>query len=265
MGYALACCLSEAGYKAVGIDINPDVVAKPRKDTSVSRLLKYEGARNRIQRNLKLTTDTNAVTNCPFIIICVSTGDEKQLVLGHVADCVRQVLRSLRTARKKPTPVIMVYSTLPFGSSKKIRETFTEEKVQIDKQVGYVHFPLMIAQGTTAEDFVNPPFVIFGSYSPQIANRTSRFYRQFISHSCLYKGKLPPMFVGAPEEAELSKLSANAYLTTKIVLANEIGALCERLNLDGQKILSVVGSDWRIGRKFTRPGYTVGGQCFPVI
>jgi UDP-glucose 6-dehydrogenase len=27
--------------------------------------------------------------------------------------------------------------------------------------------------------------------------------------------------------------------------------------------MSIVGSDWRIGRKFTKPGYAVGGQCFP--
>jgi UDPglucose 6-dehydrogenase len=157
----------------------------------------------------------------------------------------------------------MVYSTLPFGSSRKLRDVFREEGVGLDGQVGYVHFPLMIAQGTTAEDFVNPPFVVFGSYDQKSAGRAMRFYSQFIKRSSLYSGKLPPMFSGTPEEAELAKLSANAYLTTKIAVANEIGSLCEQLNMDGQKVMEIVGSDWRIGRKFTRPGYAVGGQCFP--
>lgn len=263
VGYALACCLAEAGYRTVGIDINPDVVTNPRKDASVFRLLRKRGARRRIERNLTLSTDTHSVANCPFIIICVSTGDERQLVLGHVADCVRQVLRVLRTSRSSLRPIIMVYSTLPFGSSKRIREIFLEEKVEIDRQVGFVHFPLMIAQGTTAEDFVNPPFVVFGSYARRISERASKFYREFISNSCLYKGNLHPIFVGTPEEAELAKLSANAYLTTKIALANEIGTFCEQANVDGQKIMNIVGSDWRIGKKFTKPGYAVGGQCFP--
>ena len=261
VGYALACCLSEAGYHTIGIDVNPDIVANPREDASVRRLLKNKGARKRIRENLTLTTDYSSVQTCSFIVVCVSTGDVNKLILGHVTECVRQVLRELRGS--KALPIIMVYSTLPFGSSQRIRKVFAREKVEMDEQVGYVHFPLMIAQGTTAEDFVNPPFVVFGSYSERIATRSSRFYQQFISRSCLFKRKLPPMFVGTPEEAELAKLSANAYLTTKIALANEIGSLCERLNINGQKLMGIVGSDWRIGKKFTRPGYAVGGQCFP--
>jgi UDPglucose 6-dehydrogenase len=71
------------------------------------------------------------------------------------------------------------------------------------------------------------------------------------------------MFTGTPEEAELAKLAANACLTTKIAIANEIGSLGERLGVNAQKIMEVVGSDWRIGRKFTIPGYAVGGSCFP--
>ena len=263
VGYALACCLSEAGYNTVGIDVNPDIVTNPREDASVSRLMKNRRARKRILQQLTLTTNYSSVQACSFIVVCVSTGDAKELILGHVTECVLQVLKELRASKTKRLPIIMVYSTLPFGSSKRIREIFAREKIEMDKQVGYVHFPLMIAQGTTAEDFVNPPFVVFGSYTKRIAKRASRFYQQFISRSCLYSGKLPPMFVGTPEEAELAKLSANAYLTTKIALANEIGSLCEGLNVDGQKIMGIVGSDWRIVKKFTRPGYAVGGQCFP--
>jgi len=263
VGYSLACCLAEAGYKTVGIDIDPEAVASPRADPSTDKLLKGKAIRNRIERNLRLTTSYQVIRNCGYIIVCVSTGDEKKLVLGNVEDAVRQTLRVLSEARRKTVPILMVYSTLPFASSRKVRKIFADEKVEMDNEVGYVHFPLMIAQGSAAEDFVNPPFVVFGSYNLRSAQRALSFYKQFIKRSCLYAGKMPPMFVGTPEEAELAKLSANAYLTTKIALANEIGSLCERLNVDGQKIMEIVGSDWRIGRKFTRPGYAVGGQCFP--
>lgn len=263
VGYALACCLAEAGYQTLGIDVDPKVVANPRSDASVGRLFARKGVKKRIQQNLKLTTDYSAIRGSRFVIVCVSTGDEKKLVLGHVEQAVRQTIQVLRHENAKRMPIAMVYSTLPFGSSKKLREVFREEAIELDRQVGYVYFPLMIAQGTTAEDFVNPPFVVFGSYDPKIGRRGMRFYSQFIKRSSLYSGKLPPMFSGTPEEAELAKLSANAYLTTKIAVANEIGSLCEQLNMDGQKVMQIVGSDWRIGRKFTRPGYAVGGQCFP--
>lgn len=263
VGYALACCLSEAGHQTIGVDVDPKVVANPRSDASVRRLLARRGVKNRVRRVLRLTTDYSAIRGSRFVIVCVSTGDEKKLVLGHVEKAVRETIQVLRNENARTMPIVMVYSTLPFGSSKRLREIFREEAVKLDRQVGYVHFPLMIAQGTTAEDFVNPPFVVFGSYDPKSAGRAMCFYTQFIKRSSLYSGKLPPMFSGTPEEAELAKLSANAYLTTKIALANEIGSLCEQLNVDGQKVMEIVGSDWRIGRKFTRPGYAVGGQCFP--
>jgi UDPglucose 6-dehydrogenase len=263
VGYALACCLAEADYQTVGIDADPKVVANPRSDASVGRLLARKGVKKRIQQNLKLTTDYSTIKGSRFVIICVSTGDEKKLVLGQVEHTVRQTIQMLRNEKGRTMPIVMVYSTLPFGSSKKLREVFREEGVELDRQIGYVHFPLMIAQGTTAEDFVNPPFVVFGSYDPSNAKRAMNFYGQFTKRSELYSGSPPPIFLTTPEKAELAKLCANAYLTTKMALANEIGSLCEQLNLNGQKIMEIVGADWRIGRKFTRPGYAIGGQCFP--
>ena len=37
----------------------------------------------------------------------------------------------------------------------------------------------------------------------------------------------------------------------------------ERLGVDEQKVMEVVGSDWRIGRKFTMPEYAMRAACFP--
>jgi UDPglucose 6-dehydrogenase len=263
VGYALSCALAEAGYMTVGLDINADVVANPRRDPSIEPLLSNKMSRRRIERNLKLTSSYGEIADCNYVIICVSTGDEKKLVLGHVEDAVQQCVSVLQPSRARPMPVVMVYSTLPFGSSKRIREIFRASGIKMNEDVGYVHFPLMIAQGTTAYDFVNPPFVIFGSDSPSVAKRAMDFYKRFVRRSLVYKGRLPPMFTGSPEEAELAKLAANACLTTKIAIANEIGGLGERLGVDAQKVMQVVGSDWRIGRKFTIPGYAVGGSCFP--
>jgi len=265
VGYALSCALAEAGFDTIGLDINPEVVKNPRRDPSVEKLLSDKETRIRIEKKLKLTASYSAMADRNYIILCVSTGDEKKLVLGHVVDAVQQCINALRPqiSTAEVMPLLMVYSTLPFGSSKRIREILKENKIMINEDIGYVHFPLMIAQGTTAPDFVNPPFVIFGSDSVAVAERAMAFYRLFIKRSCLYKGQDPPMFTGTPEEAELSKLCANACLTTKIAISNEIGSLCERLGVDGQKVMEVVGSDWRIGRKFTIPGFAVGGACFP--
>lgn len=259
VGYALSCAIAETGHDVVGIDIDPEVVKNPRCDKSVATLLKRAG--NRINQRLELTTDNEAVLGCETVVVCVSTGDEKQLVLGNVEGAVRRCLRLIRNASNHPT--ILVYSTLPFGGSRRIKEIFQEENTQIDKDVSYCYMPLMIAQGTTADDFVNPPFIVFGSYSKETARQTMEFYIDFIQESSLFNGKTPAHYVTTPEIAEMAKLVANAFLSTKISFANTIAQFCETNDLDGKILMEIVGSDHRIGNAMLRPGYSFGGACFP--
>ena len=64
-------------------------------------------------------------------------------------------------------------------------------------------------------------------------------------------------------EAELTKLSVNCFLTTKISYANMVGDIAERLDYDPNVVLSAVGTDSRIGSKYIKPGFGFGGPCFP--
>lgn len=259
VGYTLCCALAETGHDVMGVDVNQNIVKNPRRERSVETLLEKAGGI--IRKHLTLTTDANAITTCETIIVCVGTGDEKKLVLGHVEGAIRQCLHTIRNQSNKPT--ILVYSTLPLGSSKRIQEIFREEHTEIDQDVSYCYMPLMVAQGTTADDFVNPPFIAIGSYSQVTAERMRSFYLDFIRRSILFKGKPPPCFVTTPEIAELAKLVANAFLSTKISFSNMISRLCESEGLDGRALLEIVGSDWRIGNTMLRPGYSFGGACFP--
>ena len=258
VGYALSCALTEAGYDVVGVDTNPEVVKKPRKDPSVERLLQSS---EWIRQRLKLTNNVDAISDRDLVVICVTTGDENKLTLGHVEGAVRSCLQRFKGSGKQVT--LLVYSTLPFGSSRRIAEIFQEEKLTLDGDVEYCYMPLMIAQGTTAIDFVNPPFIAFGSYSKGVAEKMRDFYMTFLKHSSLFNGRVPPNFVTTPEIAELSKLVANAFLSTKISFANMVSRFCEGNHIDGRQILTIVGSDPRIGSTMLKAGYAFGGACFP--
>ncbi len=261
VGYSVACLLACAGFPTIGLDSNPKSVRNPRKDKSLDSVLKKQSNRDKIENHLKLTTDYSHITGSDVVIICVNTGDERQLVLGNVEAAVRSSLRVLKNCVN--SPIILVYSTLPFGSSKRIGEVFKQEKVAMDEEIGYCHMPLMIAQGTTAFDFVNPPFLVFGSYSHETGKRARDFYADFLRKSILFNGVMPPTYVESPEVAELSKLVTNAFLSTKISFANMVGGFCEKAGVDGNKVLQIVGSHRAVGSKMLRPGYSFGGACFP--
>lgn len=253
VGYALACCLAETGHDTVGIDIDPSIVKHPREDPSIKKLLLKKS--EIIERNLELSTYYSKIKGCKIAIICVSTGDEYKLNMGSVANAIRSCINNL-----EPNTTILVYSTLPIGSSKLIMKIFEEERAE---NINYVYMPLMIAQGKTADGFVNPPFVVFGSFNEYAAEEARSFYLDFIKKSYFWNKKIPPNFISTPEEAEIIKLSVNAFLFTKMSFANMTSAFCEELDLDYHKILDIIGSDPRIGKEMLKPGYAVGGNCFP--
>ena len=62
--------------------------------------------------------------------------------------------------------------------------------------------------------------------------------------------------------AEITKLSLNCFLTTKISFANMIGDISNKVGGEKDKILEAIGSDSRIGNKFLKWGYGYGGSLF---
>ena len=64
--------------------------------------------------------------------------------------------------------------------------------------------------------------------------------------------------------AELTKLSVNTFLTTKISYANMLAELCESLpGADVDVVTAAIGSDSRVGHKFLKGALGYGGPCFP--
>ena len=64
--------------------------------------------------------------------------------------------------------------------------------------------------------------------------------------------------------AELTKLSVNTFVTTKISYANMLAQVCETLpGADVDVVTAAIGTDSRIGRKYLRGALGYGGPCFP--
>jgi len=65
------------------------------------------------------------------------------------------------------------------------------------------------------------------------------------------------------ESAELTKVTANAFLALKISFANSIARLADATDADVLEVMDAVGADNRIGRAFLNAGRGYGGGCFP--
>ena len=66
------------------------------------------------------------------------------------------------------------------------------------------------------------------------------------------------------ENAELTKISVNTFVTTKITFANMLAEICEKIpggNVD--VVTNALGLDKRIGPKYLTGSIGYGGPCFP--
>ena len=72
-----------------------------------------------------------------------------------------------------------------------------------------------------------------------------------------------PVVVTDYATAELVKVSANAFLATKISFINAVAEVCEVAGADVVALADAIGHDARIGRKFLNAGIGFGGGCLP--
>ena len=106
-------------------------------------------------------------------------------------------------------------------------------------------------------DFLNPDFYLVGQFDDRSGETLEAVNRRV----CLKDPVVRRMSI---ENAEISKIAINSYITLKISFANTIADLCERVpGGDVDVVSDALGSDSRIGRKYLSGGMGFAGPCFP--
>jgi nucleotide sugar dehydrogenase len=125
-----------------------------------------------------------------------------------------------------------------------------------DLNYSVVYNPEFIAQGNIIEGQLNPDLVLIGENDVNSGNIVQKIHETMCGNS-------PKVFRMSLTESEITKLSINCYITTKISFANMIGDLCNKLDVNHENVLNAVGADSRINNKNLKWGYGFGGPCFP--
>jgi GDP-mannose 6-dehydrogenase len=65
--------------------------------------------------------------------------------------------------------------------------------------------------------------------------------------------------------AEMLKYACNAFHSLKIAFANEMGALCERLEVPAPQVMATLAKDTKLNLSaaYLNPGFAFGGSCLP--
>jgi UDPglucose 6-dehydrogenase len=253
VGLVAGSCFAESGNDVVCVDNNAEKVEQLKKGI----IPIYEpGLPEIVEGNLRderltFTTDLDAAVKKSlviFIAVGTPTSTDGSADLSAIYEVARAVGRAMDRYK-----VIVVKSTVPVGTSSKLREILKKEtKHPFD----LVSNPEFLKQGAAVDDFMKPDRVVVGADDVRAAEILRDLYAPFVRTGS-------PILLMDVRTAEMVKYAANAFLAARISFMNEIANLCETVGADIEMIRKGLATDSRIGPAFLFAGLGFGGSCFP--
>jgi len=259
VGLVTGTCFAESGNTVYCVDIDEQKIERlkqgvmPIYEPGLEHLLE----RNLQKGRLKFTTNLeDAVSQCPLLFLCLPTppDEDGSADLQYVLSAATDIARMLK-ANPPAQPVIVVNkSTVPVGTTAKVRNVFREYAPECD--VFVVSNPEFLREGFAVEDFMKPDRVVVGTSDDYSRNVMRDLYEPFVRSG-------NPVYVMDEQSAEITKYAANCFLAMRISFMNELSQYCEAVGADIENIRIGIGSDNRIGKRFLFAGLGYGGSCFP--
>ena len=212
---------------------------------------------------LSFTTDVGAaVHGADVAFVCVGT---PQAPGSNAAD-LRYVDAAVTAVAAAAAADLLIVgkSTVPVGTADRLRavvaDTVATAKeagtLPADAVVELVWNPEFLREGKAVGDTLSPDRIVVGGASPRAEALLRRVYATSLATGT-------PLVACDLPTAELVKVSANAFLATKISFINAIAQVCEAAGGDVAVLADAIGHDARIGRQFLNAGLGFGGGCLP--
>jgi UDPglucose 6-dehydrogenase len=156
----------------------------------------------------------------------------------------------------KPGDLIVGKSTVPVGTAARLAALIAER----EPGATLAWNPEFLREGFAVKDTVSPDRLVYGVPEGEPGERAARLLDEVYA-SAVAAGT--PVIVTDYATAELVKVSANAFLATKISFINAMAEIAEVTGADVTKLADAIGHDARIGRRFLNAGVGFGGGCLP--
>ena len=268
VGCVGAACLAKLGHHVIGVDVNPSKVQRMRegKPTIIEEDIAELCAEVHASGRMTATMDVlEAVlqTDISFIVVGTPSSAEGHLNLNYIYTVAHQIGEALKEkASRSASPnqalmhIVAIRSTVLPGTCEKVAHILSEESGLVaGKDFAVVSNPEFLREGSSVQDFFNPPLTLLGTDSDE----AERVFRK------LYEGIQAEFVVTDTRVAEMMKYVNNAYHALKIVFANEVGNICKGLNIDSHKVMEIFCKDTHlnISPNYFKPGFAFGGSCLP--
>lgn len=247
LGLCLALNLEKKGFNVTGVDVIESYVNSLNDKTfttSEPHVNEYLS-----ESKIVFTTDLEQALKNDILFVVVSTPSTHEWKYDHTQ--IESIADRLISYGKQDKRKDLIINCTTFPG---YCDTLQAKLEDYNYKVSYN--PEFIAQGTIIHDQTHCDNVLIGEADEYAGKLIEHIYSRMCESN-------PVVNRMDRTEAELTKLSVNCYLTTKISYANMIGDIAGRLGCNANKILTAIGTDSRIGNKYLKPGFGFGGPCFP--
>ena len=210
-------------------------------------------------RNLFFSTDVaGGIAEADVIFVSVNTptktfgrGAGKAADLQYWEKTARQILQHAT----KDT-IVVEKSTLPVRTARAMERILHSGDCQHHFEV--LSNPEFLAEGTAIRDLHDPDRVLIGGRETETGQAAIEalvgVYAHWVPRERILTANV--------WSAELSKLTANAFLAQRVSSINSIAAVCEATEANVAEVSHAIGTDSRIGPKFLKASVGFGGSCF---
>jgi UDPglucose 6-dehydrogenase len=245
VGLVSGACFAELGHEVIVRDVVPERIESLRAARMPFHEPELSEVLSRNADRIRYTLDPGELADADALFICVQTpptysGDADLSYVWTALDDLPS------TERRQ---LLVMKSTVPVGTGEKVRAALDARGLT---NIGYVSNPEFLAEGSAVRDFMNPDRIVIGASEGEDSAAVE----------ALYSGIDAPVVRTDVASAEMIKLAANAFLSTRISFINEIANVCELVGADVQSVAQGVGLDHRLGPHFFRAGVGWGGSCF---
>jgi UDPglucose 6-dehydrogenase len=255
LGLTHAVCMADLGHEVLAMDVDKRKIARaangeaPFFEPGLEPLLR----KNVDAGRLRFTTSFAEVGEFGEVhFLCVGTPQGE----GGAADLSQLHAAAGALAPYLGAPCLIVgKSTVPVGTARAVLSRI-RAVAPAGRDVDLAWNPEFLREGYAVQDSLAPDRLVFGVTSEGAADLLRRVYAKPLAAGI-------PALVMDLETAELAKVSANAFLATKISFINAMAEMCEAADADVIALAEALGHDERIGRKFLSPGLGFGGGCLP--
>jgi UDPglucose 6-dehydrogenase len=261
LGACIAAALASRGFRVAGIDVDrakTEALAKglpPVDEPQLAKTIRQGRSR------LRATDDPSEAVrqaDASFFIPPTPSLSDGSFSNEYLLRALEGAAKAVRDLRKE-FHVFVVNSTVTPGTLDQVVKPLLEEILQGEcgKRFGLCYNPEFIALGDVLRGLLKPDFVLIGESDEASGAALARLYQRF----CMNRPAIERM---SNINAELTKISLNCAVTTKISFVNQLSAVCAEIpGADPRVILQAIGKDRRIGADYLKPGLGFGGPCFP--